>query len=453
MTTRKTRTSRSTWTSSSTTGATYRACEAPVARGGLLGLWRTGWRGSTPASAIGGSCCRVCKRSPRGRRGCRPSRGRRWPSSTLSSTSTRSSSSSPTSSRCTMVDASAAQSKAKEEAGAPQLPPALIGLVVVPHAHMEAYGDSVDRGIQPWRPVCMEPPRSVMDITVLRMLDPLLRTVRNVSAQRDTERFVRHSGNRIKAGTKLLGFVPPLLQAALATYRGIFDPRLEPVQPKRKVAHSQWTPAEDELFARGIRTYGLDFVLIQKHCLPSKTVPQLRLRAKNSRRYPSNPVHKAKRDVQEPLSAEEIDAIRKALRIYGRRYNRWELISKECVPRVPPTMLPRVWAAVCSDAIGKKPSPSGRRKGVAQKRSADCRGAGGASGPAGRFWRAWRGGSVAGRWPLQNRTLPFGSGAVVTAAGDDERGAPRGHPPEAPPNPGRRGPGGRGRRHGGRGAA
>mmetsp|Transcript_34826 Transcript_34826/g.82633 ORF Transcript_34826/g.82633 Transcript_34826/m.82633 type:complete len:500 (+) Transcript_34826:511-2010(+) len=42
-------------------------------------------------------------------------------------------------------------------------------------------------------------------------------------------------------------------------------------------------------------------------------------------------------------------------------------------------MLPRVWAAVCSDAIGKKPSPSGRRKGVAQKRSADCRGAGGAA--------------------------------------------------------------------------
>ena len=132
-----------------------------------------------------------------------------------------------------------------------------------------------------------------------------------------------------------------------------FNPNLLPRVPHVKIAsddfNHRWLPAEDELLATGILNYGINWELIHRTLLPTKTVKQITQRQKNlcnSTRFKGdNSVKSAKQRVMRPLAAHEIATIQEALFRDGARSGAedWHRLCSRFLPTRHPSCLERLW--------------------------------------------------------------------------------------------------------------
>ena len=115
----------------------------------------------------------------------------------------------------------------------------------------------------------------------------------------------------------------------------------EAVKMKNKMM--LFLPAEDELLARGITKYGLQYRLIQKDLLPAKTAKNLKNRVQNlMHRCKGNKVKTALLEYRKkPLSEEELEIVREGIKEHGAR---WLVISRKCLPSREGHQLKALWS-------------------------------------------------------------------------------------------------------------
>ena len=127
----------------------------------------------------------------------------------------------------------------------------------------------------------------------------------------------------------LKGSTNPLLDDLQRHTNSDFVPNGDKVKMKNR--QMLFTPAEDELLAIAIPQYGLQYDLIQRHCLPAKSRKNLKNRVANLRhRCKGNKVKTALLEYRnKPLSEEEIATVREGIVEHGLR---WILISRRYLP-------------------------------------------------------------------------------------------------------------------------
>eukprot|EP01103_Thecamoeba_quadrilineata_P005889 TRINITY_DN15636_c0_g1_i1.p1 TRINITY_DN15636_c0_g1~~TRINITY_DN15636_c0_g1_i1.p1 ORF type:complete len:847 (+),score=125.41 TRINITY_DN15636_c0_g1_i1:27-2543(+) len=147
----------------------------------------------------------------------------------------------------------------------------------------------------------------------------------------------------------------------------------------------RFTPAEDRLLAIGLEKFGTsDWDSIQKHVLPTKSVPQIINRYKNmsSSRAADNPIKAFKLAKTTPLTEEETKKLDQGVKVYGYR---WDLISKMVLPNRQPDILSKHWADLQKKRLSNNTgSSSASASGVSSSHSLSCvSGTGWSGGPAG----------------------------------------------------------------------
>mmetsp|Transcript_20934 Transcript_20934/g.52676 ORF Transcript_20934/g.52676 Transcript_20934/m.52676 type:complete len:715 (+) Transcript_20934:287-2431(+) len=205
-----------------------------------------------------------------------------------------------------------------------------------------------------WSPVTEVPVRSVLDVAPIRILGNLTETV----ARNPPETSVFEMSRRSKKTSGLhapsmYAFAPSEPAGVMMRLKGFFDPQFEPQHISQRTRGDGFTSTEDALLAIGLERFGLQYQNIQRHFLPSKSVQQLKLRVKNSRRIPSSRVARAHAKLRDPLNPDEVSAVRAGLAKYGKRKDRWKLVSSECIPRIPASLLPKYWAAAADGCLDK----------------------------------------------------------------------------------------------------
>ena len=143
------------------------------------------------------------------------------------------------------------------------------------------------------------------------------------------------------------------------------NPDVLPRTPNLRITHTddRWLPSEDALLAVGIENYGIQWEAIRRNLLPAKTLRQIINRQKNLcnevRFKGDNVVKDAKQKVLQPLSSQEIEAIRTVLhksKSFAGREN-WSDVQKSCLPGRHASCLDRLWREAHPQGISAETYP------------------------------------------------------------------------------------------------